>query len=145
MAVVLRMDRRSSALDRLLHKASRTDESTSTTDIPVPVVVASKELQLPQLNLKHHLRPCLLSPRNFTFLAFFNCHTLTAQWRRYELVNYSIVHQIMVLSLQDHHIFFEQSRGDSFRREELGGGWWFIYASASPTSVDGVGFFITVL
>jgi hypothetical protein len=129
-------------IDRLSHKVSRTDESTSTTDIPVPVV-ASRELQLPQLNLKHHLRPCLLSLRNFTFLASFNCHTLTAQWRRYELVNYCIVHQIIVLSLQDHHISFEPSGGDSFRREQLGGGWWFIYASASPTGVDGVGFFIS--
>jgi len=68
---------------------------------------------------------------------------LTAQWRRYELVNYCIVHRILVLSLQEHRIFFDPSGGDPFRREQLGGGWWFIYASASPAGVGGVGFFIS--
>ena len=138
---LLRKDRRSSALDRLSREVPRTDEKSPTTDIPVPVV-ASRELQLPLLNLKPH-RPCLLSPRNFTFLASFNCRTLTAQWRRYELVNYCIVHRIMVLSLQEHRIFFKPSGGDPFRREQLGGGWWFIYASATPAGVGGVGFSIS--
>ena len=46
----------------------------------------------------------------------------------------------MVLSIQEHRIFFEPSNGDPFRREQLGGGWWFIYSSASPAGVGGVGF-----
>ena len=137
----MRMDRRSSALDRLSREVPRTDEKSPTTDIPVPVV-ASRELQLPLLKLKLH-RISIPSPRNFTYLASFNCRTLTAQWRRYELVNYCIVHRILVLSLQEHRIFFDPSGGDPFRREQLGGGWWFIYASASPAGVGGVGFFIS--
>ena len=46
----------------------------------------------------------------------------------------------MVLSIQEHRIFFEPSNGDPFRREQLGGGWWFICSSASPAGVGGVGF-----
>ena len=91
---VMRKDRRSSALDRLSREVPRTDEKSPTTDIPVPVV-ASRELQLPLLKLKLH-RISIPSPRNFTYLASFNCRTLTAQWRRYELVNYCIVHRILV-------------------------------------------------
>ena len=134
----LRMDRRSSALDRLSNDVPRTDGNNTTTDNPVPVA-ALRDLQLPLLKLKP-LRTSLLSPRNFTFLASFNCRTLLAQWRRYELVNYCAVHRIMVLSIQEHRIFFEPSNGDPFRREQLDGGWWFIYSSASPASVGGVGF-----
>ena len=134
----LRMDRRSSALDRLSNDVPRTDGNNTTTDNPVPVA-ASRDSQLPLLKLKP-LRTSLLSPRHFTFLASFNCRTLLAQWRRYELVNYCAVHRIMVLSIQEHRIFFEPSNGDPFRREQLGGGWWFIYSSASPAGVGGVGF-----
>ena len=47
----------------------------------------------------------------------------------------------MVLSIQEHRIFFLESTDDDyFRREQLGGGWWFIYSSASPAGVGGVGF-----
>ena len=47
----------------------------------------------------------------------------------------------MILSLQVRRIFFEPSGGDLLLREQLGGDWWFIYASASPAGVGGVGFF----
>ena len=138
---LLRKDRRSSALDRLSNEVLRTDEKSPTTDIPVPVV-ASRDLQLPLPKIKP-LSSCTLSPRSSTFLASFNCRTLTAQWRRYELVNYCIIHRIMILSIQEHRIFFEPSGGDLFRREQLGAGWWFIYTSASSAGVGGVGFFIS--
>ena len=49
----------------------------------------------------------------------------------------------MIRSIQEHRIFFEPSGGDSFRREQLGAGWWFIYVSASSAGVGGVGFFIS--
>ena len=137
----MRKDRRSSALDRLSNEVLRTDEKPPTTDIPVPVE-ASRDLQLPLPKIKP-LSSCTLSPRSSTFLASFNCRTLTAQWRRYELVNYCIIHRIMILSIQEHRIFFEPSGGDPFRREQFGAGWWFIYASASSAGVGGMGFFIS--
>ena len=72
---VMCMDRCSSALDRLSHEVLLNDKKFPTTDLPVPKV-ASRELQLPLLNLKHH-RPYFLSSRNFKFLASFNnCRTV---------------------------------------------------------------------
>ena len=114
----------------------------TTTDIPVPVEASSRDLQLPLPKIKP-LSSCTLFPRSSTFFASFNCRTLTAQWRRYELVNYCIIHRIMILSIQEHRIFFEPSGGDLFRREQLCAGWWFIYTSASSAGVGGVGFFIS--
>ena len=136
----LRKDRRSSALDRLSNVLSGTKEKTPiTADTPL-LIEAPRDLEpLELLKIKKFNRP-LLSPRRFQFIATFNCRTLTAIWRRYELVNYCIINHIMILAVQEHRIHFEPTSGDFFRREHLGNGWWFIYSSASPTAVGGVGF-----
>ena len=71
----------------------------------------------------------------------FNSRTLTAKWRRMELVSYCIQKEIEILAIQEHRIHFNSA--DPIRRERFGNGWFFVYTSADDKGGGGVGFLIS--
>ena len=70
---------------------------------------------------------------------------MAEKWRRSELLFYCISKGLVVLAIQEHHIFFEDT--NPIRKEQLGRGWMFIYTSATKDSsganIGGVGFFVS--
>ena len=71
----------------------------------------------------------------------FNTRTLSAKWRRHELVCYCIAKDIEVLAIQEHRIHFKSD--DPIRRECFGNEWYFIYSAADAKGVGGVGFLVS--
>ena len=79
--------------------------------------------------------------RHQSVIGTFNTRTLTAKWRRNELVCYCIHKEIEVLAIQEHRIYFVSD--DPIRREQFGNGWYFIYSTADSKGGGGVGFLIS--
>jgi hypothetical protein len=86
-----------------------------------------------------------IGPRSARLCGTFNVKSLAGKWRRSELLFYCISKGIVVLAIQEHHIFFEDK--NPIRKEQLGRGWMFIYTSAikdsSGANIGGVGFFVS--
>ena len=79
--------------------------------------------------------------RNSTQIGTYNARTLTAKWRRHELVYFCIERNCEFLAVQEHRIVFKSE--DPIKREVFGNGWIFIYTSADEKGGGGVGFFIS--
>jgi hypothetical protein len=86
-----------------------------------------------------------IGPRSARLCGTFNVKSLAEKWRRSELLFYCISKGLVVLAIQEHHIFFEDT--NPIRKEQLGRGWMFIYTSATKDSsganIGGVGFFVS--
>jgi exonuclease III len=82
-----------------------------------------------------------LSLNNFSNIATYNAKTLKSQMRVNELVYFCFQHQISILAIQEHSIYFDSTE-EPVRTMFLGG-WRFIYSSASAKGCGGVGFIIS--
>jgi hypothetical protein len=79
--------------------------------------------------------------RNSTFIGTYNTRTLSAKWRRHELISYCVRKGVEILAIQEHRIVFKSD--DPIRKEHYGNGWVFIYTTADEKGVGGVGFLIS--
>ena len=79
--------------------------------------------------------------RNSTFIGTYNARTLTAKWRRHELVCYSVKNGIEVFAIQEHRIVFKSD--DPIRKEHYGNQWVFLYTTADEKGGGGVGFLVS--
>ena len=73
-----------------------------------------------------------IGTRSARLCGTFNVKSLAEKWRRSELLFYCISKGLVVLAIQEHHIFFEDT--NPMRKEQLGRGWMFIYTSATKDS-----------
>jgi len=138
----LRMDRKGSALDRLPNDIpKKIDGNQLLIDNITPCQFISNNAM--RDNSINNLTKSVISPRKLTFIGTLNTRSLKAKWKLYELVNYCMKNRIKILAIQEHRIYFDAINGELFRKQNLGGGWWFIYSTASSAGVGGVGFILS--
>ena len=83
-----------------------------------------------------------ISPLQTTNVGTFNTRTLSANWKKSELVALCCEKQISVLAIQEHRIYFPPCE-EKIQQMNLGKGWTFYYSSASKDAVGGIGFILS--
>lgn len=83
-----------------------------------------------------------ISPHQTTNVGTFNTRTLSANWKKSELVALCCEKQISVLAIQEHRIYFPPCE-EKIQQMNLGKGWTFYYSSASKDAVGGIGFILS--
>ena len=87
------------------------------------------------------LQRTFFNTRIRTNIGTYNSRTLTAKWRRHELVSYCVRKGIEVLAIQEHRIVFVSE--DPINKEIYGNDWVFLYTSADAKGVGGIGFLVS--
>ena len=87
------------------------------------------------------LKRVFFNTRIRTHIGTYNTRTLTAKWRRHELVSHCVRKGIEVLAIQEHRIVFVSE--DPIKKEVYGNDWVFLYTSADAKGVGGIGFLVS--